>query len=258
MEALRLSVICVVKQYDYDFNAKYYDYLDGSAIPYAAASKSLHKYLKGYGKTVLDVACGTGSFTHEFSRLGYDVVGCDLSRNMMAIAKAKNPKIHFFLQDMRKPIKGNYDIILCMFNAICHLTPEELGKTLKNFSTHSRIVVFDIFNYDYMKNNFITAQFIDKMHKQDNLMIVRFNKNSMDRKHKILNINQHTFVQEGRVMHDSKCSWQMQIYSLDEISTLLDDSGLKLLRIFGKFGKDGLGKFDRKKSSSMIIVAEVK
>ena len=54
---------------------------------------------------VLDCACGTGALTVRLSRLGYDVVGSDLSEDMLRAAQQKamaaGLRIPFVRQDMR-------------------------------------------------------------------------------------------------------------------------------------------------------------
>lgn len=41
------------------------------------------------GNTVLDLACGTGSLTMELARRGYEMIGVDLSPEMLAEAAKK-------------------------------------------------------------------------------------------------------------------------------------------------------------------------
>lgn len=41
------------------------------------------------GNTVLDLACGTGSLTWELARRGYEMIGVDLSPDMLAQAADK-------------------------------------------------------------------------------------------------------------------------------------------------------------------------
>lgn len=56
------------------------------------------------GMKVLDVGCGTGNFSIKLSKMGCDVVGVDLSREMLKIAKEKREKekldISFYMMDV--------------------------------------------------------------------------------------------------------------------------------------------------------------
>lgn len=50
-------------------------------------------------QSVLDVGCGTGSYTYTFSKLGFDTVGIDFSKVAISKAREKYPHIKFIQQD---------------------------------------------------------------------------------------------------------------------------------------------------------------
>ena len=59
------------------------------------------------GKTVLDLGCGTGSLTVELAQRGYEMIGVDLSPDMLAEASEKAQDIEgispmFLCQSMDK------------------------------------------------------------------------------------------------------------------------------------------------------------
>ena len=45
------------------------------------------------GETILDLACGQGFFSREFSKLGANVIGVDLGKQLVEIAQKKSPEI---------------------------------------------------------------------------------------------------------------------------------------------------------------------
>ena len=47
--------------------------------------KCFDKFLKERPEFVLDLACGTGSMTLELARRGYDMIGLDLSEEMLHV-----------------------------------------------------------------------------------------------------------------------------------------------------------------------------
>lgn len=47
------------------------------------------------GERILDVGSGTGNLTYEIARTGADVVGIDVSSDMVRQARAKYPEIPF-------------------------------------------------------------------------------------------------------------------------------------------------------------------
>jgi ubiquinone/menaquinone biosynthesis C-methylase UbiE len=55
-------------------------------------------------RSIIDVGCGTGNHALRLSRLGYEVVGVDISPTMLKIAKEKEKeaKVTFIQGDMRK------------------------------------------------------------------------------------------------------------------------------------------------------------
>ncbi len=93
----------------------------------------------GCGDKVLDVASGTGVVTgiiHSLS--GEDVVGVDISPNMVAIAKQKYedcPWARFEEGDVMEKDLGKYDFAL-IYNAYPHFPdPEALSKRLAGLLT---------------------------------------------------------------------------------------------------------------------------
>lgn len=71
---------------------------------YAAANREMvRRRFGGFeGETVLDLGCGAGEYTAYFSTVGARAVGCDGSRNMLAIARKKYPGCLFKLADIEK------------------------------------------------------------------------------------------------------------------------------------------------------------
>ena len=58
------------------------------------------KFSSGGVKTILDLGCGTGLHTRELIKRGYEISGLDLSNEMIAIAKERNPSVQFNVGDM--------------------------------------------------------------------------------------------------------------------------------------------------------------
>lgn len=64
-------------------------------------------------KKVLDLGCGSGIFTKNLNSWGANVVGCDLSKNLISIAKKENPNIQFIVCNAEKtPFKiSEFDVV---------------------------------------------------------------------------------------------------------------------------------------------------
>lgn len=54
------------------------------------------------GSRVLDIGCGSGRITKFLTDHDLNVVGIDISRNMLKLAEEKTPDAEFLKQDMRK------------------------------------------------------------------------------------------------------------------------------------------------------------
>lgn len=69
------------------------------------------------GERVLDMACGTGRHSHELARRGFDVVGVDISPDLLAIAdadaEAESLSASFLAADLRQlDFKEEFDFVL--------------------------------------------------------------------------------------------------------------------------------------------------
>ncbi len=53
----------------------------------------------GPGRTVLDIACGTGTSSMSLAKSGAQVTGCDFSQGMLAVARARASDIEFVFGD---------------------------------------------------------------------------------------------------------------------------------------------------------------
>ena len=82
--------------------------------------------------SILDCACGTGKHSIAFSNLGFNVVGCDLSTEMVQRAKmnaiALGVKINFVQADFKRlheVFNHKFDCIVCVGNSLTHELEEQ-------------------------------------------------------------------------------------------------------------------------------------
>ena len=87
----------------------------GSAVPSPNAPR-----------TLLDVACGTGTHLAEFARLGYRVAGTDLSEPMLEMARARLggdvPLVAGSFEDLPGALTkmAPFDLVTCLFSSIAY------------------------------------------------------------------------------------------------------------------------------------------
>lgn len=108
---------------------------------------------------ILDAGCGTGWHAIEFARWGYEVVGVDLSPQMVEMARGNaldtGVGVAFEVggfDDLSKMFGPKFDVVLCIGNSLPHLTTEDaLQKAIRNFHAVLRpggFVVIQNLNYD--------------------------------------------------------------------------------------------------------------
>lgn len=84
------------------------------------------------GVKLLDVACGTGVLIPDYQRIGAEIVGIDISENMVKTAKEKFPEVQIICDDATDfSFKEKFDVIM-IYNAFPHF--DEPEKLIKNLS----------------------------------------------------------------------------------------------------------------------------
>lgn len=124
---------------------------------YLRRTEYIHDILKKNGiksGILLDLACGTGNFSVNFSNLGYDVIGVDYSTDMLMNAKQNAVKyskkeILFLYQDMTElDLFGTVDCCICCLDSLNHIpTKDGFEKAINNvslFMNKGGIFIFDV------------------------------------------------------------------------------------------------------------------
>ncbi len=86
-------------------------------------------------RTVLDLACGTGTMTCLLAQRGYELIGVDFSPEMLAMAAEKGAEVAgekpiFLCQAMEElDLYGTVDACVCLLDSVNHVTvPENLQE----------------------------------------------------------------------------------------------------------------------------------
>lgn len=139
----------------YGIFSEFYDALTAN-VSYDTVAQVLSSLLTRYGKgrgLLLDLACGTGSVSVRLAEKGYEVIGVDLSPEMLSEAQNKaysaGQNILFLCQDMTAlDLYGTVDAAVCTLDGLCHLPNEEsvsaaLGK-VSLFMNPGGVFLFDV------------------------------------------------------------------------------------------------------------------
>lgn len=136
----------------YEAFAGYYDFLTDN-IDYRELAEyydGLNRKFGGSKGIMLDLACGTGSLSVILSEMGYDVIGTDISEEMLSIAVSKEHEgIEYLCQDMRTlDLYGTIDGAICSLDSINHLeSAEDVQQTFDRvslFSNPGALFMFDV------------------------------------------------------------------------------------------------------------------
>lgn len=107
--------------------------------------------------TVLDLGCGTGTLTELLARHGYDMIGIDLSEEMLRIAVDKREKsgldILYLCQDMRElELYGTVGAVVSVCDSVNYLLEEDdvvqTFRLVNNYLYPEGLFIFD-FNTIY-------------------------------------------------------------------------------------------------------------
>ncbi|MFY9728620.1 MAG: class I SAM-dependent methyltransferase [Bryobacteraceae bacterium] len=98
---------------------------------------------------ILDVCCGTGSLAALLGARGHRVTGFDISREMLAYARANAPAAEFFVADaVSFPLPAIYDAAVSTFDSLNHLLePAALDAVFRNIAAALRpgsLLAFDM------------------------------------------------------------------------------------------------------------------
>lgn len=83
---------------------------------------------------VLDVGCSSGGFSRDLQKMGFDVVGVDISLKAIETARLSSPGIEFHNQDISSwKHDKKFDFIFCMFDLLSFIpTKQRRLKALEN------------------------------------------------------------------------------------------------------------------------------
>lgn len=224
--------------YDINYN-KFVDFVDN--------------IIKKHGKNnklILELACGTGNMTKELNNKGYDVIGLDISSDMLSVAREKCPENLLLCQDMTEfELYGTVDSILCLLDSINYITDENkllnMFKLVENYLEYEGLFVFD-FNSEYKLREIIGNNTF--VYNTDEIFYTWENETKNDSVNFILNFfvkNEENSYEKFQEIHTEK------VYSLEKLVKIIEKSGLEYVASYADF------EFEKpsQKSERIFVVA---
>lgn len=192
----------------------------------------MYTYTKQKDK-ILEIGTGTGKFGSRFSSDNIEIYGMDLSVDMLKIASQRaynNYKI--FAADARNfYLKDSFSFIFAVHDTLNYITNlEEMEKVFNNVKSIMRedsIFMFDI-TTEYNIRRYFHLQ--SETFKTKDHTIVWGNR--YDAENRII----YSTIKVIDKFSKSKTETHVQkIYTVDEISSLLDKCGFEIIDVFGDY-----------------------
>ena len=224
----------------YDFLAGCYDRLTYD-VDYSAWADYIEKHFAKAplpGRTVLDLACGTGSLTRELARRGYEMIGVDQSPEMLAEAAEKNrgaaPIEPIFLcQSMEKlDLYGTIDACVCCLDSINYITdPKKLARAFQRvhlFLMPGGLFLFDVNTPEKLAG--LDGQvFLDETEDAYCVWRAEFSRRICTYFMDIFRLDPSTGQWDrGEELHRERA------YTVEELTTLLEGAGFVDVRTWGE------------------------
>jgi len=221
--------------------SKVYDELNAAA-GYQKRAEFFEKIFAAHHfapKSILDLACGTGNITVPLARKGYEMIGLDLSSQMLSCAFDKslkeNLEVLWICADMRDfELYGTVDAAVCSLDGINHLlTPEDVlscFERVRLFLNPGGIFIFDINTIDKLQCVLGNNAFV---YDTGNVFCVW--QNAFSEKDMLSRFALSVFEKQGGLFRRFDEEHYEKGYGTDEIESLLRQAGFSGISTYGEF-----------------------
>jgi len=218
--------------------AEHYDAIWGGA-PYISQGIALADQLSG---SILDVGCGTGALTIPLLAKGRNVVGIDVSKDLLIVCAAKCKKkgisphlIHGDISAFEN--RSTFDNVFCIGYTLQHLTTRfKIARLLRQLSAITRrngSVVVDFYDprkldacrYEW-KNILKTTSDSASITVDKRIIVIDYDNNVKKQKYKI------TLSKRGRILEDYEFEHSYFLCTRPCFEKILYDCGLRLVTSF--------------------------
>lgn len=234
------------------FDSPYYHmlYKNRDEIEAANFIKRLSSFLNLPAKSnVIDLACGKGRHSITLNKLGYSVLGLDLSANSICQASPfSNEHLHFKVHDMRNEIPAvDQQAVFNLFTSFGYF--ENISDNQKVMqAVYNCLCTEGYFVIDFMNVEKIIQTLVPKETKAvDHLTF------SISRKYTGTHITKTISFEDKNTLFSFE--EKVQALKFDDFEKLLSANHFQIIRTFGDFD---LNDFNNSTSDRLIIIARKK
>lgn len=228
-------------------------------VPYEEWSRYLIELLKEYHieeGVVCELGCGTGKMTRLLADAGYDMIGVDMSEDMLAIASMENPQqILYLCQDMRElELYGTVAAVVSVCDSMNYLLEEEdlleVFQRVNEYLEPGGVFLFDL-NTIYKYETLLGETTICENRPEGSFIW----ENYYDAEEQINEYDLTLFIQEKENLYRKFEETHYQRgYSMEKIRTLLEEAGMEFVTAYDACTKNP----PREDSERIYIVAREK
>lgn len=228
-------------------------------VPYEEWSRYLTELLKEYRieeGVVCELGCGTGKMTRLLADAGYDMIGVDMSEDMLAIASMENPQqILYLCQDMRElELYGTVAAVVSVCDSMNYLLEEddllEVFQRVNEYLEPGGVFLFDL-NTIYKYETLLGETTICENRPEGSFIW----ENYYDVEEQINEYDLTLFIQEKENLYRKFEETHYQRgYSMEKIRTLLEEAGMEFVTAYDACTKNP----PREDSERIYIVAREK
>lgn len=202
-------------------------------------------------RTVLDLACGTGSLTWLLAQRGYETIGVDVSQEMLAQARCKGESLAvetpplFLNQPMeRLDLYGNIDACVCCLDSVNYVTrPAQLRRAFER--VHLFLTPGGLFLFDARTPEALAAM-DGQIFQDENEDVYCLWQGSYSRRQRICTYYMDIFRRDGDHWLRGEEVHRERAYADDELSGMLSEAGFrKIWRYGGRTNRKPNGQDDR-------------
>ncbi|MBU5677028.1 class I SAM-dependent methyltransferase [Alkaliphilus sp. MSJ-5] len=188
---------------------------------------------------ILEIACGTGNVTIPLAKKGYNILGLDISKDMLMIAKNKalenNINILFIEQDMIDlELEEKFDCILSMCDGINYIVDiNDLMKVFQgvyNALEDGGVFIFDISSHYKIKNILGNNTFGENLEDLCYLW-----ENYFDEGSNTIEMDLTFFIQDGKYYRKEEEYHVQRAYKVEEIIKILNQLDFKDIKEYDGF-----------------------
>lgn len=229
-----------IKDIRYTKLAKYYD-LTHHFINYEQEVEFLNSAIKKYlpsAKHIFDIACGTGNYAISLAKKGYNVIGIDLSKEMLNIAKQKikntDFKVGFTLDDMRDlKFSSEFDVAYCLGLSFMELkTYDEINSSLQSIRRAIKpngIFIFDVDNGWEM----LSVETRKDYAEHAKTKVIWLSDGYINKLKRTMHLDYTFIIQEDNQTEIESGVEELRIFFPDELQMLLKEANFKIEAMLG-------------------------